>query len=611
LLQLALLALLALAAADPFFFWEVRNARRIVLVIDNSASMNATDIKPSRLDEARRQAERVIAGLRYRDELALISAGTQPLVVCGFTGRRKTLRTALERLPATDGPSQVADAAAVGRRLLGERQDGKQPEVIVLTDGCFEGADNLLRPSAASLLTASETAAPAAPAQSPAGPEPPPVNLQVIGTRSGNVGITQFQVRRSVVDPLGYEILAAVTNASDEPAEFRFEIELDGEPIDVVPLKLEAGGKWSQVFEKTSAEGGRLVAHLTHEDALAADNSAWAVLPRREVQPVLLVTEGNLFLQKVFESNPLVRLTIVKEPPAAIPAGTVVVYHRVVPKTIPPGSVFVIDPAESSDLWTTGDVLQNPIVTQQDKDSPVMAHVRLDNVLMPKARKLTPLEAEQAHVLAASVATDPLFLSIERPNGKVLVLTVNLDEGDLPLRTAFPISVANALHWFAGNKNDLRESLSTGSLASATSADFAASLNGRSLTLRSPGGRLKPLPANFEKLTLGPLDECGVWSLVPVVPTSEQPAAAPSADERSEGNGRAAAPRSAALMDFACNLASPAESDIRPPAELLDRPAPATMRAGLGAHPAWFWLLLAGLILTSVEWCLYQRRVIS
>src|SRR5215475_6467665 len=41
--QLALLLLLVGALTEPFFWWEANQARRIVLVVDNSASMNATD----------------------------------------------------------------------------------------------------------------------------------------------------------------------------------------------------------------------------------------------------------------------------------------------------------------------------------------------------------------------------------------------------------------------------------------------------------------------------------------------------------------------------------------------------------------------------------------
>jgi hypothetical protein len=613
LFQLALLSLLVLALADPYFFWEVRSARRIVLVIDNSASMNATDIKPSRLAEARRQAGQLIAGMRHRDEVALVAAGTQPQVIVGFTGRQRTLGDAVDALPATDGPTDLADAIALGQRLLGERQDGKRPEVIVLTDGQRLGSEQASATSAGSPpATEPEPLAPGSPpaatgaATSRSGTEVAgEVVIRIIGERSANVGITQFQVRRSLIDPLGYEILAEVTNASDTPAECRFEIDLASpsrgaaEPIDVVPLKLEPGGKWSQVFEKTSAEGGHLVARLNHKDPLAVDNEAWAVLPRREIQPVLLVTAGNLFLQKVFEASPLVKLTVVAEAPETIPAGTVVVYHRTAPAKLPPGNVFVIDPANSSDVYTIGEPLENAIVTKQDKDSPLMSHVRFDNVVMPEARKLTPAQPELVQVLAAAISTDPLFFAVTRPEGKVLVLTVNLDKGNLPLLTAFPISVGNALHWFAGNKSDLRESLAAGSLATVTSSDFAASPQGKDLILVSPAGLRRPLPMNGDKVTLGPLDHCGIWRIEAVpVATGKDPASAASPPEP--------------LLEIACNLASSAESDLRPPDELLSKNVkPSPVLAGIGSHPIWFWMLLTCLVFTSMEWALYQRRVIS
>ena len=644
LLQLAMLALLALAVADPYFFWEVRAARRIVVVVDNSASMNATDAKPTRLAEAKRQAGRIIAGMRHRDEVALVTAGTQPQVVVGFTGRQKTVSNALDAIPATDGPSHVADAVALGQRLLGERQDGKQPEVVVFSDGRFEGAEalfssgsqpstfdhqpsespphpNPLPPKAGGEGTrGGKTEEPLTLALSPQsrgeGTGNAPVKLHVIGERTGNVGIVQFQVRRSLVDPLGYEILAEVRNASDQPVECRFEVDLNDEPIDVVPLKLAAGGKWSQVFEKTSAEGGHLIAKLTHDDALAADNTARAVLPRREIQPVLLVTSGNLFLQKVFEVNPLVKLTVVAEAPETLPAGTLVVFHRIVPEKIPPGQVFVIDPANSSDLYTVGEPIANPIVTKQDKDSPLMSHVRLDNVLMPEARQLTPTRPDDTKILAEAVTKEPIFFAVNRPEGKVLVLTVNLDKGDLPLRTAFPITVANALHWFAGNQGDLRESLPAGSFATVTASDFSRPSKGEPLALRSPTGELKPLPMNVEKLTIGPLDQCGVWSIVAGQGTRAEGQGTEKTNAASSSNSsQSLAPQPSPLsplLEIACNLASAAESDIRPPEELLEiQGTVSPVLAGLGSRPMWFWLLLAGLVLTTVEWCLYQRRVIS
>src|SRR6202022_3281530 len=53
LVQLVLLFLLVGALAEPFRTGENLQTRRVVLVVDNSASMNATDIQPSRLLKAK------------------------------------------------------------------------------------------------------------------------------------------------------------------------------------------------------------------------------------------------------------------------------------------------------------------------------------------------------------------------------------------------------------------------------------------------------------------------------------------------------------------------------------------------------------------------------
>ena len=67
------------------------------------------------------------------------------------------------------------------RRLLADAKHGR---VIVLTDGAFALSEQL-----AQALD---------------------VELHTVGTRAGNVGITNFQVRRSLLDPIGYEILTSL-----------------------------------------------------------------------------------------------------------------------------------------------------------------------------------------------------------------------------------------------------------------------------------------------------------------------------------------------------------------------------------------------------------------
>jgi len=572
LVQLAMLLLLAFALAEPFFNWEIAQARRLVLVLDNSASMRAADVAPSRFDEARQLARRSIDGLRARDEMAIVVAGTQPRVVCGLSGHQRTLRQALDSIEPSDGPTCAPEAVELARRLLSGGENGR---VVLVSDGCFEGAAALA--------------------------EGKDIELVVVGARTANVGITRFQVRRSLLDPIGYEILAEVQNASEEPAKCRMELDLGEDVVDVAPLELKPGEVWVHVFEKTSAEGGVLTARLDHEDALACDNSAWALLPRREMLPVTLVSEGNLFLEKVFEANPLVKLTVVKQPPAKPAPGSITVFHRKTPERLPKGLVWVIDPAGSCDRWQAGEKLENPIVTAQDKDSPLMAYVRLDNVIMPEARKLT--FAEPPKVLVGAVTGEPLYAYFASGDDKVLVLSVNLDQGDLPLRTAFPIMATNALGWFAGHRGELRESLATGAITEVDLAakagqkpapgegDSAKPASDASLfSLVAPGGRRRALPPGLAQTTVGPLDECGLWQVAA---------------------GEAKSPPEKPALELACNLANRQESDVRTPETLLERRAPSHAAAGMLVRPVWFYLIALAWLLAAVEWYLYQRRWIS
>ncbi|HUG67818.1 MAG TPA: hypothetical protein VMM76_08700, partial [Pirellulaceae bacterium] len=309
----------------------------------------------------------------------------------------------------------------------------------------------------------------------------------------------------------------------------------------------------------------------------------------REIQNVLIVSPGNLFLLKVFEANPLVRITTQKEFPETWPRDSIVVLHRNIPDQLPGGHLFIVDPLNSCDAWEVGESLANPIITEQDKDSPLMTHVRLDNVLMPEAKQLKFVEPPR--ILAGSLSGEPVYAEVKRSGGKCLVLSVDINEGDLAFRTAFPIMVTNSLGWFAGHTGELRESLATGSM---TAVDVAGAElpSADGFLLRSPTGESTRLSVRGLKdephLSIPPLDECGIWSIVEA-----------SSDDDSEP-----------IMELAVNLASDSETDLRTPTELITE-KPRALVAGWFTRPIWFYLAAAACLVTVAEWWLYQRRVIT
>ena len=72
-MQLLILFASLLALAAPILSLASGRTRRHVLLIDRSASMSATDVEPSRLEEAKRQAAKIVeqAELTARHEVVL------------------------------------------------------------------------------------------------------------------------------------------------------------------------------------------------------------------------------------------------------------------------------------------------------------------------------------------------------------------------------------------------------------------------------------------------------------------------------------------------------------------------------------------------------------
>jgi len=95
LLQLALLALLALSLGDPRAAATLIKGRNLVVLVDASASMQATDVAPTRLGAAKGEIKKLIRGLGGADRTAIrfimwITKGpTDPTGTFEFTDWRR------------------------------------------------------------------------------------------------------------------------------------------------------------------------------------------------------------------------------------------------------------------------------------------------------------------------------------------------------------------------------------------------------------------------------------------------------------------------------------------------------------------------------------------
>jgi Ca-activated chloride channel family protein len=151
------LGILIVAAARPERTVAVPVERAsIMLLTDNSGSMEATDVKPNRLTAAKQAAQRFIASVPARVNLGVLAFNQTPRVLQSPTRDRFDVSAAIERMTPSGGTATgeaIATATKVLRRVPGELGRRPPSAIVLLSDGVStSGADPVAAAQAAGRL---------------------------------------------------------------------------------------------------------------------------------------------------------------------------------------------------------------------------------------------------------------------------------------------------------------------------------------------------------------------------------------------------------------------------------------------------------------------------
>src|ERR1051325_8439102 len=139
-LQLLAALLLVLAITRPFWRGKGIGGRSVVIVVDTSASMSATDVKPSRLEEAKRAALDIANSMKAQDQMMVVSASSKAEAATGFTSDKGELARAINGLRAHMTGTNMRDAVNLAAALVATREAS---EIDVISDGAFDPITNV------------------------------------------------------------------------------------------------------------------------------------------------------------------------------------------------------------------------------------------------------------------------------------------------------------------------------------------------------------------------------------------------------------------------------------------------------------------------------------
>lgn len=137
------LAILIVAAARPEKTVAVPVERAsIMLVTDVSGSMQATDVRPTRLAAARAAAKRFVASVPKSVNVGVMALSSKPRVLASPTNDRFAVNSALDQLAARGGTGTgeaIQAATSILRRQPGVRGKRAPSAIVLISDGAATG----------------------------------------------------------------------------------------------------------------------------------------------------------------------------------------------------------------------------------------------------------------------------------------------------------------------------------------------------------------------------------------------------------------------------------------------------------------------------------------
>jgi Ca-activated chloride channel family protein len=566
LLQLLFLLALILALARPFTWAEGSSSQAAIIILDTSASMAATDVVPSRMENARLQARQVVEGLPDDARVTVIAAGEGAQVLAASSQDRRQVYQAIDQVQVGPTGSDLSAALQLAAAIAARQPDA---EVVVLSDGNAEVPERLAISGR--------------------------VRYIPVGESGDNQAISLFTLERAAAGG-ALTGFVQVSNYGGQAAQRRLEIYAGDELVNAYDLQIPAGEQRPVLAEGIPAGTAVAEARLGGQDPLALDDRAWAVHRQSDAAAVTLVTDGNLFLETALGLLPNVELTTItpsdfedrdaQEGTAATSDLTILDAYLPLTDTLITDNSdnwFFIAPPTSTTYFTVTGVIDEPLLRPVSASEPLLKDVNLSEVSVLKAARLA-LPDWGTTVIAGDAGGDsaPMLLAGEVDGRRLAVLAFDLHDSDLPLQVAFPLLISNLVSWLApGQGGNLPDQVLPGDAVSLN-----LPLEVETASVVRPDGSSARYQADAGRLVFPDTGQLGVYRV------------------RWGESGE---------TRFAVNLFSPRESRIGPAASLP------LLEAGAGAEDAtqgqarrewWRPLAFAALGLLTVEWIVYQRATL-
>ncbi len=466
-LLMMILALVAvvLALTAPEMGSDQR--KDMLLVLDNSASMNAGENGITRLTVARKTACDIIKSLNVNQQAAVAAVSMDVQYHSHFTSSPKALIDAVKGIEQSDCPfrSEALDSLAAGAVSMGNCR------IVLISDGCNLSAD------------ANDH-----------------IELVKIGSNQKNIGFLTCDLEMLRSNPVKVGIYYKLASSFDKDIETDITITYgpDDRIVKVIPVTVSPGINEPEVYTIDAGGPGQWKASLDIQDSLPNDNIAFLALqPRRPVK-IRVESEHEFFLVNSILAFAQTSgdLEYSQDNPDVVLSNGL----------IPQAQRAIIFGIESSSAWCgqVGEEIDNVIAKIRTEDHPVLRNCDMDSMPFIGARDVNL--PENSLVIVETSEHVPLIYRVR--DGRRAAIVINMDpaQSEFYYSAWFPVMVYNCARSLMDRQDTIVSICPTGDSVSIPTTQY-----GTEATTVTVGNSNEPF--QLMGSSYGPIREVGFHTL--------------------------------------------------------------------------------------------------
>lgn len=419
-LQILAVVLIVFALAGFSVKVDSESVSSVIIVIDNSLSMASTDIKPTRLDAAKKDAVEYIDDLPSNSRVTVVSIGREANVLVYASTSKDDVKKSIGSINQTSG---YVDPEKAEELILSLKSQDPDARIVLFSDTSFRFGNERIR-------------------------------FAEYKKQTNNVAVTGF---RHTKTGNGITAMSIVRNQGEDAAEITLTLYGDNEFLDSKWVTIPGNQARTVWWEKIPDGVKTLRVSIETEDILPDDNNAYEAVRSEETVKILLATEGNVFLEKVLsliEGAEVVRTL----PEEAIYEGyDLYIFDGMMPEKLPEdGNITVFSPTPNS-LFPVGDWMDNPLIIPTEHEI-----FRYLEKLTFAVRRTRIIEKPEWAETIMEYNGNPVVFEGIVGNKRILVFGFDLFDTDLPLRSEFPILISNIVDEYAPPRETVVDRVLTG-----------------------------------------------------------------------------------------------------------------------------------------------------